>query len=236
LLYAMYALIYAFYAWDLTEPMMAVQTAGTALMTTLGPPMVLLSVVLTVSLGVGLFRHQLPERRVVEPGHDLVERGVLFVLSELERGTHGVYVRTKGDDVLPQLVIPTAQFLHPPGIVPRVLQVSGEALNGRIDFIWHKCDRDFETDYRVVPGWSPSRVRDQPRGNIALRTLKKNQCFRVALQRRDLRIPPGEMSQETHNGAGCVGLSQQRQWCRLKVARDDPSERMVGDDSDDVPA
>ena len=110
----------------------------------------------------------------------------------------------------------------------------GEASNGRIRFIRHKFDRDFETEYRVVPGRSPGRVRDQPRGNIALGTLKENQCIRVGLQRGHLRITASEVSQQADNGAGGIGLCEQRQRCRLKVVRDDPRERMVLDDPDDV--
>jgi hypothetical protein len=61
LLFGAYRLIYWMYDWDLSEPIISAQIAATALMTTIGPPLVVLTAVLAISLGVGLLRSSLGE-------------------------------------------------------------------------------------------------------------------------------------------------------------------------------
>jgi hypothetical protein len=62
LLFGAYRLIYSFYDWDLTEPAISVQIAATARLTTFGPPLVLLCLVVAISLGVGLLRNEMGEQ------------------------------------------------------------------------------------------------------------------------------------------------------------------------------
>jgi hypothetical protein len=60
-LYGVYGLLHWFFAWDGTESLMCLEIAGTALLVTLGPPLVLLSVVVSIAFGVGMLRHELTE-------------------------------------------------------------------------------------------------------------------------------------------------------------------------------
>jgi hypothetical protein len=61
LLYGVFALINWFFAWDTSLSMIYVQMAGTALVTTFGPPLTLLSIIVAFALGVGVLRGRLPE-------------------------------------------------------------------------------------------------------------------------------------------------------------------------------
>jgi len=61
MLYGAYCLILGFFAWDGSEPLQPMQIAATAQMTTFGPPLLILNVVLAIFLGVGLLREHLGE-------------------------------------------------------------------------------------------------------------------------------------------------------------------------------
>src|SRR5438105_15898696 len=130
----------------------------------------------------------------------------------------GAYMRMKRDDVLLQLAISITHFLHVPGISPLVLEMGREAPNGRIGFVRHEANRDLEAYYRVIPGGSPGRPRDQTWGNIALilfqgpqgyisprlvsRPLEKNQAVWASLERGHLRVARGEMCESRADGTG----------------------------------
>ncbi len=61
LLYVVYCLINSFYAWSLTDSLATLQISATAKMTTFGPPLILISAVVALSLAVGLLRGNLDE-------------------------------------------------------------------------------------------------------------------------------------------------------------------------------
>jgi hypothetical protein len=61
ILFGIYHLIYWFYDWDGSEPLMGVQIAATALMVTLGPPLIFLALVLGLSLGAGMLGNAIQE-------------------------------------------------------------------------------------------------------------------------------------------------------------------------------
>src|SRR5262249_41570521 len=61
LLYGAYCFLHSRFHWDGTEPLEYVQARATAQLTTFGPPLVLLAIVLGVYLGVGLQKDRLGE-------------------------------------------------------------------------------------------------------------------------------------------------------------------------------
>src|SRR5262249_19952176 len=61
LLYGAYCFLHSRFHWDGTEPLEYVQARATAQLTTFGPPLVLLAIVLGVCLGVGLQKDRLGE-------------------------------------------------------------------------------------------------------------------------------------------------------------------------------